>query len=159
MMAAGYNMMNSLSVTSTSGVGAGSCNSCACEKFRNAEEAAKAVVKVLGDRSMRTCSDTKECTIGDSDQQPGTAVAGTGFAPMLEEATRINTEQLVRLVNGQDKPTSKNLAKLKTGSLAVSAGVIHALRRDPDNMSLTSRLAGELTMADAGMRSGKSTAG
>ncbi|HAI2393213.1 TPA: integrating conjugative element protein, partial [Escherichia coli] len=67
---------------------------------------------------------------------------------MLEEATRINTEQLVRLVNGQDKPTAENLAKLKTGSLAVSAGVIHALRRDPDNMSLTSRLAGELAMAD-----------
>ncbi|HIA8027799.1 TPA: integrating conjugative element protein, partial [Escherichia coli] len=60
---------------------------------------------------------------------------------------RVNTEQLVRLVNGQEKPTAENLAKLKTGSLAVSAGVIHALRRDPDNMSLTSRLAGELAMA------------
>lgn len=148
MTAAGFNMMNSLPVTSTSGVGAGSCNGSACEKFRNAQEAASAVVKVLGDRSMRTCTDAKECTSGDSDQQPGTAVAGTGFAPMLEEATRINTEQLVRLVNGQDKPTAENLAKLKTGSLAVSAGVIHALRRDPDNMSLTSRLAGELAMAD-----------
>lgn len=146
LTAAGFNMMNSLPVTSRASVSAGNCNGSACEMFRNAEEAAKAVVKVLGDRTMRTCTDAKACTSGDNEQQQGT-VAGTGFAPVLEEATRVNTEQLVRLVNGQEKPTAENLAKLKTGSLAVSAGVIHALRRDPDNMSLTSRLAGELAMA------------
>jgi integrating conjugative element protein (TIGR03755 family) len=75
-------------------------------------------------------------------------VAGTGFAPMLEEATKANNEQLAKLVNGAEKPTTANLAKLKTGSLAVTAGVIKALQRDPDNAALVGRLASELAMAD-----------
>ncbi|EPW6272991.1 integrating conjugative element protein [Escherichia coli] len=148
LTAAGFNMMNSLPSTSTSSVSPGNCNGSACMKYRNAEEAARAVVKVLGDKSMRTCGDAKACTRGDADQQPGTSIAGTGFAPMLEEATRVNTELLAGMVNGRDKPTAGNLAKLKAGSLSVTAGVIRALQRDPDNGALTSRLAGELAMAD-----------
>ncbi|MBZ8401541.1 integrating conjugative element protein [Escherichia coli] len=148
LTAAGFNMMNSLPSTSTSSVSPGNCNGSACMKYRNAEEAARAVVKVLGDKSMRTCGDAKACISGDADQQPGTSIAGTGFAPMLEEATRVNTELLAGMVNGRDKPTAGNLAKLKAGSLSVTAGVIRALQRDPDNGALTSRLAGELAMAD-----------
>ncbi|TJH23118.1 integrating conjugative element protein [Escherichia coli] len=148
LTAAGFNMMNSLPSTSTSSVSPGNCNGSACMKYRNAEEAARAVVKVLGDKSMRTCGDAKACTSGDADQQPETSIAGTGFAPMLEEATRVNTELLAGMVNGRDKPTAGNLAKLKAGSLSVTAGVIRALQRDPDNGALTSRLAGELAMAD-----------
>ncbi|MBZ7626265.1 integrating conjugative element protein, partial [Klebsiella michiganensis] len=64
------------------------------------------------------------------------------------EATKANAEQLVRLVNGTEKPTAANLAKLKTGGLPVTAGVIKALQRDPDNAALTARLAGELAMSD-----------
>lgn len=41
-----------------------------------------------------------------------------------------------------------NLAKLKTGSLTVTKGVIQALQRDPDKAALTGRLAGELAMAE-----------
>ncbi|HBI8116386.1 TPA: integrating conjugative element protein [Escherichia coli] len=148
LTAAGFNMMNSLPSTSTSSVSPGNCNGSACMKYRNAEEAARAVVKVLGDKSMRTCGDAKACTSGDADQQPGISIAGTGFAPMLEEATRVNTELLAGMVNGRDKPTAGNLAKLKAGSLSVTAGVIRALQRDPDNGALTLRLAGELAMAD-----------
>ncbi|CDH32756.1 putative exported protein (fragment) [Xenorhabdus bovienii str. Intermedium] len=57
-------------------------------------------------------------------------------------------EQLVKLVNGTEKPTAANLAKLKTGSLTITRGVIQALQRDPDNAALTARLAGELAMAE-----------
>ncbi|CDH35013.1 putative exported protein (fragment) [Xenorhabdus bovienii str. Intermedium] len=57
-------------------------------------------------------------------------------------------EQLVKLVNGTEKVTAANLAKLKTGSLTVTRGVIQALQRDPDNAALTARLAGELAMAE-----------
>ena len=74
--------------------------------------------------------------------------SGTGFTPMLEEAVKVNTEQLVKLVNGTEKPTAANLARLRSGSLTVTAGVIKALQRDPDNAALTGRLAGELAMAD-----------
>jgi hypothetical protein len=148
LVAAGYNMMNGLPVTANSTVGESSCNGGACSKFGSAEEAAAMTVKVLGDRSMRTCANASECTSGDADDQPGTTVAGTGFAPLLEEATKANAEQLVRLVNGTEKPTAANLAKLKTGGLPVTAGVIKALQRDPDNAALTARLAGELAMSD-----------
>lgn len=148
LTAAGYNMMNNLAVTSTGSVRGDSCNGGSCRKFANSEEAAAAVVKVLGDRSIRTCKDAAQCTDGDVDQQPGASVAGTGFSPMLEEATRINGEQLVKLVNGAEKPNAENLAKLRTGSLAITSGVIKALQRDPDNAALVGRLAGELAMAD-----------
>ncbi|GAB7259005.1 integrating conjugative element protein [Dickeya ananatis] len=148
LAAAGYNMMTSQPVLSTASVSASNCNGSVCQKFSNPEEAAKAVVQVLGDRSMRTCKNAAECTSGDDAQQPGTTQAGTGFAPMLEEATKANTEQLVKLVNGSEKPTAANLAKLKTGSLSITSGVIYALQRDPDNAALTGRLASELAMAD-----------
>ena len=143
LVAAGYNMMNGLPVTANSTVGESSCNGGACSKFGSAEEAAAMTVKVLGDRSMRTCANASECTSGNAENQPGTTVAGTGFAPLLEDATKAKAEQLVKLVNG-----TENLAKLKTGGLPVTAGVIKALQRDPDNAALTARLAGELAMSD-----------
>lgn len=148
LTAAGFNMMNGLAVTGNDTVSDGTCNGGACTKFHSAEEAAQAVVTVLGDRSLRTCSDATRCTSGGAEDQPGTTQPGTGFAPMLEEATKSNAEQLVRLVNGAEPPTADNLAKLKTGGLPVTAGVIKALQRDPDNAALTGRLAGELAMSD-----------
>ncbi|EAO6819039.1 integrating conjugative element protein [Salmonella enterica] len=145
---AGYNMMNNLPVTSNSSVGSSSCNGTACQRYKSSEEAAAAVVKVLGDRSIRTCRETSECTSGGTDNQPGSAVAGTGFSPILEDATKENLEQLTKLVNGQLQPTTDNLGTLKTGSLVVTRGVIQALRDDPDKAALVQRLAGELAMSD-----------
>ncbi|MGX9258014.1 integrating conjugative element protein [Pantoea ananatis] len=145
---AGYNMMNSLPVTSSSSVGSASCNGTVCQRYKSSDEAAAAVVKVLGDRSIRTCRETSECTSGGADNQPGSTVAGTGFSPVLEDATKTNLEQLGKLVNGQLQPTADNLAALKTGSLVVTRGVIQALRDDPDRAALVQRLAGELAMAD-----------
>lgn len=145
---AGYNMMNNLPVTSNSTIGSSSCNGSACQRYKSSEEAATAVVKVLGDRSIRTCRETSECTSGGTDNQPGSTVAGTGFSPILEDATKANLEQLGKLVGGELQPTNENLAVLKTGSLVVTRGVIQALRDDPDNSALVQRLAGELAMAD-----------
>ncbi|GAA3607167.1 integrating conjugative element protein [Gibbsiella greigii] len=148
LAAAGYNMMNGQDVRSTASVTGSNCTGGACAKYANSEEAAAAVVKVLGDASLRTCKDANQCTSGDSSEQPGSTVAGTGFAPMLEEATKTNNELLAKLVNGTEKPNATNLTALKTGSLAVTAGVIKALQRDPDNAALVGRLASELAMAD-----------
>lgn len=145
---AGYNMMNSLPVTSNSSVGSAGCNGTVCQRYKSSDEAAAAVVKVLGDRSIRTCRETSECSSGGADNQPGSTVAGTGFSPVLEDATKTNLEQLGKLVNGQLQPTTDNLATLKTGSLVVTRGVIQALRDDPDRAALVQRLAGELAMSD-----------
>lgn len=148
LAAAGYNMMNSQPVLSNASVSDSNCTGSACARFRNAEQAAASVVKVLGDVSVRTCTNAQECTSGGEEHQPGMSIAGTGFVPMLEEATKTNTEQLAKLVNGTEKATAANLAKLKAGSLTITAGVIKALQRDPDNAALAGRLAGELAMAD-----------
>ncbi|MDF7679939.1 integrating conjugative element protein [Enterobacteriaceae bacterium ESL0689] len=148
LVTAGFNMMNDLPVISTQSVSKSNCNGGVCSKFSNSEEAAKAVVKVLGDKSLRTCGNASKCINGKEDDQPGLFVAGTGFAPLFEEATKVNTEQLVKLVNGTVKPTATELAKLKTGGMPITANVIRALQRDPDNTALTARLAGELAMSD-----------
>ncbi|WP_323861294.1 integrating conjugative element protein [Xenorhabdus szentirmaii] len=148
LASAGFNMMNQLPVLSQSSVSTFNCEGSACRKFSTAREAAEAVVSVLGDRAIRTCAHAAECASGGEKHQPGTMVAGTGFAPMLEAHTKTNTEQLVKLVSGTEKSTRANLTKLKTGSLAVTQGVIQALQRDPDRAALTARLAGELAMSE-----------
>lgn len=145
---AGYNMMNSLPVTSNSSVSASGCSGTVCQRWPTSDAAAAAVVKVLGDRSIRTCRETSECTSGGTDNQPGSTLAGTGFSPVLEDATKANLEQLGKLVGGELQPTADNLASLKTGSLVVTRGVIQSLRDDPDKVALVQRLAGELAMAD-----------
>ena len=92
-------------------------------------------------------------------QKPRTAAAagriispGIGtrnrFSPVLEDTTQDNLVILTRLVNGQLKPDAKNLATLKSGDLAVTRGVIQALKDDPDNAALIRRLAGELAMSE-----------
>lgn len=145
---AGYNMMNGQPVNSNSPVSTASCNGTLCERYKTPEEAAAAVVKVVGDGAIRTCRDTGNCASGGTENQPGTAIAGTGFSPVLEEATKENLEQLSKLASGQLPPTAENLAKLKAGNLPVTRGVIQALRDDPDRNALVQRLASELAMAD-----------
>ncbi|MCC3701672.1 integrating conjugative element protein [Rouxiella badensis] len=148
LVKAGFNMMNSQPVNSSAPVVGSNCTGGACGKYANSKEAAAAVVKVLGDTSLRSCKEADKCTSGDNEEQPGSTVAGTGFTPMLEEATKVNNEQLAKLVNGTERPTATNLGKLQTGSLTMTAGVIRSLQRDPDNAALVGRLAGELAMAD-----------
>ncbi|WP_323863889.1 integrating conjugative element protein [Xenorhabdus cabanillasii] len=145
---AGFNMMNQLPVNSNQIISINQCTGGACQRFKNSEEAAQTVVKILGDQSIRTCTETSQCADGTAENQPGSSVAGTGFAPVIEKIAKDNQEQLVKLVNGNIAPTTENLSKLKTGSLVVTRGVIQSLRRDPDNGALVQRLAGELAMSD-----------
>ncbi|EPZ8126201.1 integrating conjugative element protein [Yersinia enterocolitica] len=145
---AGYNMMNNLPVTSNHSIASVNCNGAACLRYKNSEEAATAVVKVLGDRSIRTCRKASLCRSGGNENAAGSSVAGTGFSPMLEDATKENLGQLVKLIAGSEKPTTINLAKLKTGSLIVTRGIIQSLQDEPDNAVLIQRLAGELAMVD-----------
>ena len=120
----------------------------ACKKYKTSEEAAEAVVKVLGDRAIRTCSEASDCSSGGVENEPGASTAGVGFSPMLEETTQENLEILVKLVNGNLTPNATNLATLKIGDMVVSRGVIQALKDDPDNAALVQRLASELAMSE-----------
>lgn len=145
---AGFNTMNGLPTTSTATVPGNQCTGGACQRFANSEEAAQTVVRILGDKSVRTCTNPSECQSGGAEDQPGSSQPGSGFAPVLDKATKENLAQLSKLVNGRGAISAADLAKLKTGSLAVSRGVIESLRRDPDKSALTQRLASELAMAD-----------
>lgn len=145
---AGYNILNKQPATSDAAVSSSACNGSLCQKYKTSAEAANAVSKVLGDRALRTCASGSECGSGGLENEPGTSTPGEGFSPMLEKTTRENLDILVKLVNGNLAPNVKNLATLKTGDLAVTRGVIQALKDDPDNGALVQRLAGELAMAD-----------
>ncbi len=145
---AGFNIMNNLPPTSKSGVPANQCTGAACQRFSSSEEAAKTVTQILGSKSVRTCTNPADCRSGGEEDQPGSSQPGTGFAPVLDKTTQENLEQLTKLVNSRGAVSAADLAKLKTGSLSVSRGVIESLRRDPDKSALTQRLAGELAMAD-----------
>lgn len=145
---AGFNIINKQSVTGNQIVSESACRGALCRQYKNSEEAAKAVVTALGDRAIRTCSEAADCRSGGADNQPGASVPGTGFSPVLEDTTQDNLVILTRLVNGQLKPDAKNLATLKSGDLAVTRGVIQALKDDPDNAALIRRLAGELAMSE-----------
>ncbi|EON3453101.1 conjugal transfer protein, partial [Yersinia kristensenii] len=145
---AGYNILNKQSATSDAAVSTSACNGSLCQKYKTSAEAADAVSKVLGDRALRTCVSGSECNSGGLENEPGTSTPGEGFSPTLEKTTKENQEILIKLVNGNLAPNTTNLATLKTGDLAVTRGVIQALKDDPDNGALVQRLAGELAMAD-----------
>ncbi len=148
MAKAGYNMLNDQPVTSNNSVSSAGCNGASCRIFQNSDAAAAAIVQALGDRSIRTCKDKRQCESGGADNAPGASVAGTGFGPMLDKSTKINLDALNKLVNSQGTPSADELGKLKTGGLPVTRGVIEALRDDTDKAALVQRLAGELAMAD-----------
>lgn len=145
---AGFNMINNQPVESTGAVSNKDCAGAICKQYKTSEEAAKAVVEIVGDRSLRTCASDADCQSGGLENEPGSASPGTGFTPMLEKKSKENLETLAQLVNGQLKVTPDNLAKLHSGDLMVSRGIIEALKDDPDNAAIVQRLAGELAMAD-----------
>lgn len=145
---AGFNILNGLPASSTASVPSSQCTGAACQRFANSEEAAKTVTQILGSKSVRTCTNPTDCQSGGVENQPGSSQPGTGLAPVLDKTTRDNLTQLNKLVNSQGAVNASDLAKLKTGSLAVSREVISSLRRDPDKSALTQRLASELAMAD-----------
>lgn len=145
---AGYNLLNNQSVTSTASVSSSECKATLCKRYANSEEAATAVEKVLGDSAIRTCATPDECTSGGEENQAGMSTPGTGFAPMLDEATEKNLEILTQLVNGSLAATDENLATLQTGELGITRNIIESLKHDPDNGVLTTRLASDMAMAD-----------
>ncbi len=145
---AGYNILNKLSATSDAAVSSSACRGALCQKYTTSVEAADAVVKVLGDRSLRTCINSSECSSGGLENEPGASTPGEGFSRMLDKTAKENQDILVKLVNGNLASNANNLATLKTGELTVTRGVIQALKDDPDNGALVQRLAGELAMAD-----------
>lgn len=123
---------------STSGSSEACAGGAMCKVWSSPAELANDVVKVLGEREVRTCD--------SCEQVSGTA--GTGLIPMVAEAQESIVDTLAGLANGSLKITSDNLAKVSGGELLqVSRSVIDALKDDPDRPLLVQRLSGELALS------------
>ncbi|HCQ8422397.1 TPA: integrating conjugative element protein [Klebsiella oxytoca] len=148
LAAAGYNILNNKSPTSTAGVSGSSCTGTICQRWPDSKTASEATTRVLGDSTIRTCAEPSACSDGGAEEQDGHTSPGTGLTPILDESAKHNLKILEKLVSGALKPTDSNLSTLKTGGMPVTRGVIIALRRDPDRAALISRLADDLAMSD-----------
>lgn len=145
---AGYNILNKQAADSSASISESACNGALCRKYKNGDEAAQVVASVLAIALFAPVNPAMSAPAAGLENEPGTTTPGTGFTPMLDETTQKNYEVLVELVNGSLPVNAANLAKLKTGDLTVTCGVVQALKDDPDNTALVQRLASELAMAD-----------
>lgn len=145
---AGYNILNNQPVTNAQKIDPNDCNGWICQKWSTPEEAAKAVVEVLGDGNIKTCTDPNACNGQNPNENANVATSGVGFSPMLDEITLENQKLLIDLVNGTLKPNDENLSKIKSGGLPVSRNIIQALKDDPDNAALVQRLSSELAFSE-----------
>lgn len=120
------------------GAGSGSdCKGGMCTIWGSPEDAAEWTKKIVGDTELRSCDG---CEKSES-------VAGTGLIRELEEEQQSIHENLVDMLSG-DEITQDKLNDVSAGSgLAVSRGVIEAMRSDPQGPLLAQRLASEMALA------------
>lgn len=123
-----------------SGGGAGSGSDCKggmCTIWGSPEDAAEWTKKIVGDTELRSCDG---CEKSES-------VAGTGLIRELEEEQQSIHENLVDMLSGGEI-TQDKLNDVSAGNgLAVSRGVIEAMRSDPQGSLLAQRLASEMALA------------
>ncbi|WP_275286854.1 hypothetical protein [Halomonas elongata] len=120
------------------GSGSGSdCKGGMCTIWGSPEEAAEWTKKIVGDTELRSCDG---CEKSES-------VAGTGLIRELEDEQQSIHQNLVEMLNGS-KITQDKLNDVSAGNgLAVSRGVIEAMRTDPQGPLLAQRLASEMALA------------
>lgn len=120
------------------GAGSGSdCKGGMCTIWGSPGDAAEWTKKIVGDTELRSCDG---CEKSES-------VAGTGLIRELEEEQQNIHENLVDMLNGGEI-TQDKLNDVSAGSgLAVSRGVIEAMRSDPQGPLLAQRLASEMALA------------
>ncbi|MFM9271835.1 hypothetical protein ACJ7V3_16490 [Halomonas elongata] len=125
---------------SGNGGGAGSGSDCKggmCTIWGSPEEAAEWTKEIVGDTELRSCDG---CEKSES-------VAGTGLIRELEDEQQNIHQNLVEMLNGS-KITQDKLNDVSAGNgLAVSRGVIEAMRSDPQGPLLAQRLASEMALA------------
>ncbi|WP_110689431.1 hypothetical protein [Salinicola endophyticus] len=113
------------------------CQGGMCTVWGSPKEAAEWTRKVVGDTELRSC---EGCEKAES-------VAGTGLIRELETEQNKIHQSLVEMING-GAITPAKLNDVSAGNgLAVSRGVIEALRTDPQAPLLAQRLASEMALA------------
>lgn len=117
--------------------GGGDCVGGMCTLWRTPEEAAAWTKKVVGDTELRSCDGCEKTE----------SIAGTGLIRELEDEQKEIHENLVDMMRGGEITQAK-LDQVSAGEgLAVSRGVIEALRSDPQGTLLAQRLSSEIALA------------
>ncbi|MBZ9559074.1 MULTISPECIES: hypothetical protein [unclassified Modicisalibacter] len=120
------------------GTGSGSdCQGGMCTLWGTPEAAAEWTRKIVGDTEIRTCDGCDKTA----------SIAGTGLIRELEDEQKAIHEHLVDMLNGGAITQSKLNAVSAGNGLAVSRGVIEAMRADPQGPLLAQRLASEMALA------------
>jgi integrating conjugative element protein (TIGR03755 family) len=135
---AGYNLLNSRSVSDTSSIPRASCgNRLTCQTWSSPDDAAAFATRVLGEREQRTC---ESCTKTQT-------TPGVGLTPVIQEEYETKLQALQDLVTGAKPTTVANLEAAGSNSLPITRGVIEALRDEPDQDLLGKRLASEAALS------------
>ncbi|WP_370919848.1 integrating conjugative element protein [Halopseudomonas bauzanensis] len=116
----------------------GVCRGGMCTLWGTPEDAATWVTKVIGETRLQTCDNCER----------GAGRAGTGLIKDLEEEQQNILDILTQLLAGSLEINPENLRQVSGGEgLAVSRGVIEAIRADPDSELLAHRLASEMALS------------
>ncbi|HNR82272.1 integrating conjugative element protein [Ottowia sp.] len=135
---AGYNLLNSRSVSDTSSIPRASCgNRLTCQTWSSPDDAAAFATRVLGEREQRTC---ESCTKTQT-------TPGVGLTPVIQEEYETKLQALQDLVTSAKPTTVANLEAAGSNSLPITRGVIEALRDEPDQDLLGKRLASEAALS------------
>lgn len=113
------------------------CQGGMCTVWSSPDEAAEWTKKIVGDTEIQTCDGCEKSQ----------SIAGTGLIRELEDEQQAIHERLVDMLNGGEITQAK-LNDISAGNgLAVSRGVIEAMRSDPQGPLLAQRLASEMALA------------
>ncbi|WP_448682420.1 integrating conjugative element protein [Pseudomonas nicosulfuronedens] len=135
---AGYNLLNSRSVTDTSSIPKDACsNGLVCGSWESPAKAAEFATRVLGEQQIQTC---ENCSSASS--------PGVGLAPLIQETYETKIQALQELLKPGATITAEKLRDAGSDSLPVTRGVIMALRDERDQSVLAQRLASEVALAD-----------
>jgi integrating conjugative element protein (TIGR03755 family) len=92
---------------------------------------------VLGENEQRTCDD---CTKTQT-------TPGVGLTPLIQEEYTAKLANLQQLVSGNQPLSLENLAAAGSNAVTITRGVIEALRDEPDQDILATRLASEVALS------------
>lgn len=137
---AGYNLLLNRAATNTTSTATSCAGAAICEEWSNPQAFADWAVKVLGDKSIRTCRGCDKIEVQ----------AGMGLAHEITRLSEDIATELTALTTAAGVPTATALAAVSGGpSLRLSRPVIEALREENVNLQpqLITRLAGEMALA------------
>lgn len=138
VIGAGFNMAQGRNVLNNNPIPKTQCDGMLCTEWQSPQDMRDYAMRILGEKTMKTCD--------NCGGEPKKTKPGRGLAPEIEAQTKIKATQLENILNTNDI-TNEKLTELSTSTVAVTRGLIEALKEDPDAPILGARLAQELAIS------------